>query len=94
MASQIAEKSITCGNFEAPPLIMTLTALGADANHVQKLLLFMLPSLLPNVRVDNRVKSQWLARYKRVEKNMTKINWYTEKYPPVWLFGYLELLKK
>ncbi|MFN4899077.1 MAG: lysophospholipase [Burkholderiales bacterium] len=49
-------------------LVMTSPALGADTNPVQKLLLFLLPALLPNVRVDNGVKSQWLARDERVVK--------------------------
>jgi alpha-beta hydrolase superfamily lysophospholipase len=49
-------------------LVMTSPALGADTNPVQKLLLFMLPALLPNVRVDNGLKSQWLARDERVVK--------------------------
>lgn len=47
-------------------LVMSSPALGADTNPLQKMLLFILPSLLPNVRVDNGLKAQWISRDERV----------------------------
>ena len=75
-------------------LVMTSPALGADTNPVQKLLLFLLPALLPNVRVDNGEKVNGLPETKGWLKNMKMIIWCIEKYPPAWLLGYSELAKK
>jgi alpha-beta hydrolase superfamily lysophospholipase len=41
---------------------MSSPALGAHTNFIQKLLLATLPHLSPHLRVDNGVKTAWLAR--------------------------------
>ena len=68
MGGLIAAETVIQNKQGIDLLVMTSPALGADTNPVQKLLLFLLPALLPNVRVDNGVKSQWLARDERVVK--------------------------
>jgi alpha-beta hydrolase superfamily lysophospholipase len=68
MGGLIAAEAVVQNKQGIDLLVMSSPALGADTNPVQKLLLFMLPSLLPNVRVDNGVRSQWLARDERVVK--------------------------
>lgn len=62
MGGLIAAEAAVQHQHEIDLLVMSSPALGADTNPLQKLLLFILPSILPNVRIDNGVKAQWIAR--------------------------------
>ncbi len=62
MGGLIAAEAAVQHQHEIDLLVMSSPALGADTNLLQKLLLFTLPSILPNVRIDNGVKAQWIAR--------------------------------
>jgi alpha-beta hydrolase superfamily lysophospholipase len=53
---------VAYGLVQTDSLVMSSPALGADTNVVQKILLATLPKLFPHLRVDNGVKTAWVAR--------------------------------
>ena len=62
MGGLIAARAVAQSLPHIDALVMSSPALGAQTNWIQKFLLATLPKLLPHVRVDNGVKSAWLAR--------------------------------
>jgi len=62
MGGLIAARAVAHGLPHIDALVMSSPALGAQTNVIQKILLATLPRVLPNVRVDNGVKSTWVAR--------------------------------
>ena len=62
MGGLIAARAVSQSLPHIDALVMSSPALGAQTNWIQKFLLATLPKLLPHVRVDNGVKSAWLAR--------------------------------
>ena len=66
MGGLIAARAVAQSLPNIDALVMSSPALGAQTNWIQKVLLATLPKLLPHVRVDNGVKSAWLARDAKV----------------------------
>jgi len=66
MGGLIAARAVAQSLPNIDALVMSSPALGAQTNWIQKFLLATLPKLLPHVRVDNGVKSAWLARDAKV----------------------------
>ena len=62
MGGLIAARAVAQSLPHIDALVMSSPALGAQTNWIQNFLLATLPKLLPHVRVDNGVKSAWLAR--------------------------------
>ena len=62
MGGLIAARAVAQSLLHIDALVMSSPALGASTNVIQKLLLATLPKLLPHVRVDNGVKTAWVAR--------------------------------
>jgi alpha-beta hydrolase superfamily lysophospholipase len=62
MGGLIAARAVAQSLPHIDALVMSSPALGAQTNVVQKFLLATLPKLFPHVRVDNGVKTTWVAR--------------------------------
>ena len=62
MGGLIAARAVAQSLPHIDALVMSSPALGAQTNVIQKLLLATLPKLFPHVRVDNGVKTTWVAR--------------------------------
>ncbi len=62
MGGLIAARAVAQGLKHVDALVMSSPALGAQTNVIQKFLLATLPKLLPQLRVDNGVKTAWVAR--------------------------------
>ena len=62
MGGLIAARAVAQSLPHIDALVMSSPALGAQTNVIQKLLLATLPKLVPHVRVDNGVKTTWVAR--------------------------------
>ena len=66
MGGLIAARAVANELPHIDALVMSSPALGAQTNIIQKLLLATLPKLFPHIRVDNGVKSAWVARDAKV----------------------------
>jgi alpha-beta hydrolase superfamily lysophospholipase len=66
MGGLIAARAVANALPHIDALVMSSPALGAQTNIIQKLLLATLPKLFPHIRVDNGVKSVWVARDAKV----------------------------
>jgi alpha-beta hydrolase superfamily lysophospholipase len=62
MGGLIAARAVAQSLPHIDALVMSSPALGAQTNVIQKFLLATLPKLFPHVRVDNGVKTTWVAR--------------------------------
>jgi alpha-beta hydrolase superfamily lysophospholipase len=62
MGGLIAARAVAQSLPYIDALVMSSPALGAQTNVIQKFLLATLPKLFPHVRVDNGVKTTWVAR--------------------------------
>jgi len=62
MGGLIAARAVANSLPHIDALVMSSPALGAQTNLIQKFLLATLPKLFPHVRVDNGVKTPWVAR--------------------------------
>ena len=62
MGGLIAARAVAQGLPHIDALVMSSPALGAQTNLIQKFLLATLPKLFPHIRVDNGVKTTWVAR--------------------------------
>ena len=62
MGGLIAARAVAQSLPHIDALVMSSPALGAQTNVMQKFLLATLPKLFPHVRVDNGVKTTWVAR--------------------------------
>jgi alpha-beta hydrolase superfamily lysophospholipase len=62
MGGLIAARAVANALPHIDALVMSSPALGAQTNVIQKLLLATLPKLFPHIRVDNGVKTAWVAR--------------------------------
>ena len=62
MGGLVAARAVAQGLPHIDALVMSSPALGAQTNLMQKFLLATLPKLLPHLRVDNGLKTAWLAR--------------------------------
>ncbi len=62
MGGLVAASAVAHGIPHIDSLVMSSPALGAQTNLVQKILLASLPKLFPHLRVDNGVKTAWVAR--------------------------------
>ena len=66
MGGLIAARAVANALPHIDALVMSSPALGAQTNFIQKMLLATLPKLLPHIRVDNGVKTAWVARDAKV----------------------------
>ena len=66
MGGLIAARAVANALPHIDALVMSSPALGAQTNFIQKILLATLPKLLPHIRVDNGVKTAWVARDAKV----------------------------
>jgi alpha-beta hydrolase superfamily lysophospholipase len=62
MGGLIAARAVANSLPHIDALVMSSPALGAQTNLIQKFLLATLPKLFPHIRVDNGVKTTWVAR--------------------------------
>jgi len=62
MGGLVAARAVAQSLPHIDALVMSSPALGAQTNVIQKFLLATLPKLFPHVRVDNGVKTTWVAR--------------------------------
>ena len=62
MGGLIAARAVAQSLPHIDAFVMSSPALGAQTNVIQKFLLATLPKLFPHVRVDNGVKTTWVAR--------------------------------
>ena len=62
MGGLVAARAVAQGQPHIDALVMSSPALGAHTNLIQKLLLATLPHFSPHLRVDNGLKTAWLAR--------------------------------
>lgn len=62
MGGLVAARAVAQGLPHIDALVMSSPALGAQTNLIQKFLLATLPKLFPHLRVDNGVKTTWVAR--------------------------------
>lgn len=66
MGGLIAARAVANALPHIDALVMSSPALGVQTNFIQKMLLATLPKLLPHIRVDNGVKTAWVARDAKV----------------------------